>query len=232
MPAPKLTAALAKGYNDLFNTCEVNPANSPEIEGIIKQVTAFEDRYAGVSKISSVPWYVIDVIHNMECSLNFHEHLHNGDPLSARTVDDPAGRPKNGQPPFDWESSALDALQYDAFTSWSDWSLGGICYKLEGYNGWGYRAHNVNTPYLWSYSNHYTSGKYIADRVWSDTAVSRQTGAAVILRRMAEHGLIDLASPASPKPPKPADLTAVPYSLHLPADPQDLEKAEDLQRLL
>ena len=163
MPAPKFTAALTKEYNDLFNSCEVNAGHASELEGIILRITAFQDRYQAVTNTSSVPWYVIAIIHNMECSLRFDQHLHNGDPLTARTVDDPAGRPKTGQPPFAWEVSALDALQYDGLTTWSDWSVGGICYKLEGYNGWGYRKHGINTPYLWSYSNLYTSGKYIAD---------------------------------------------------------------------
>jgi lysozyme family protein len=179
-----------------------------------------------------VPWYVIAVIHNMECGLDFTEHLHNGDPLTRRTINDPPGRPKTGQPPFAWEVSALDALQYDGLTTWQDWSVAGICYKLEGYNGWGYRAHKINTPYLWSFSNLYVSGKYIADGVWSDSAVSRQCGAAVILRRLSEHGSIDLTVPASRKLPDASDLPDVPYSLFVPSDPQELEKAEDLQRLL
>jgi lysozyme family protein len=232
MAPPKFTAALAKGYNDLFNTCEVNPDHLSELESIILRITTFQDKYQTVMNTSSVPWHVIAVIYNMECSLRFDQHLHNGDSLKARTVNDPPGRPKAGQPPFAWEVSALDALQYDNLTTWPDWSVGGICYKLEGYNGWGYRSHGINTPYLWSYSNQYTSGKYIADGVWSDTAVSRQCGAAVILRRMVEHGAIDLASPASPKPPKPEDLPDVAYSLHAPSAPSDLEKVEDLQRLL
>jgi lysozyme family protein len=232
MPAPKFTSALAKEYSDLFNTCEANPDHASEIEGIISRIVTFKDRYQAVTNTSTVPWHVIAVIHNMECSLRFDELLHNGDPLTARTVDDPPGRPRSGQPPFAWEVSALDALQYDGLTTWTDWSVGGICYKLEGYNGWGYRKHGINTPYLWSYSNLYTSGKYIADGQWSDSAVSRQCGAAVILRRMVEHGVIDLASPASPKPPSVDDLPDVAYSLYQPTDPQDLEQAEDLQRLL
>ena len=124
-------------------------------------------------------------------------------------------------------------MEYDRLTSWTDWGIGGICYKLEGYNGWGYRQHDVNTPYLWSYSNLYTSGKYIADGHWSDSAVSRQCGAAVILRRMMERGLIDLPSPPSPKLPSVDDLPDdVEYSLYKPTDPHELERAEDLQRLL
>jgi len=69
----------------------------------------------------------------------------------------------------------------------TDWSLAGMLYQLEGYNGWGYRLHHphVLTPYLWSFSNHYTSGKYVAGGTWSDIAASKQCGAAVLLRRLA-----------------------------------------------
>ncbi len=44
------------------------------------------------------------------------------------------------------------------------------------------------SPYLWSFSTHYQCGKYVADGRWSETAVSKQCGAAVLLRRLAEHG--------------------------------------------
>ena len=44
------------------------------------------------------------------------------------------------------------------------------------------------SPYLWSFSEHSDRGKYVADGRWSATAVSRQPGAAVLLRRLAERG--------------------------------------------
>ena len=98
----------------------------------------------------------------------------------------------------------------------------------------GLPEHHINTPYLWSYSNNYTSGKYIADGIWSDSAVSRQCGAAVLLRRMAEKGQITLGAPApaASKLPDPSTLVAVPYQQHQPSNPLEWEAAEDLQRLL
>lgn len=48
-----------------------------------------------------------------------------------------------------------------------------------------YHSH-VFSPYLWAGSNHYISGKYVADGTWSDTAVSKQIGAVVFLRRLVE----------------------------------------------
>src|SRR5206468_849198 len=105
----------------------------------------------------------------------------------------PAGRPKTGNPPFGWEESAGDALSMKGLSPQTDWSLAGTLYQLERYNGWGYRLFHpyVLSPYLWSFSNHYKSGKYVADGTWSDTAVSKQCGAVALLRRMAEHGQIE-----------------------------------------
>src|SRR6266496_1241652 len=197
MTAPKFTAALAKEYSDLFNRCKIAPDKMAEVKEVVQRILQYQSRYASIAAQSTVPWYVIAVIHNMECGLDFTKHLHNGDSLKRRTVNVPAGRPKIGQPPFTFEVSALDALEYDKLTEWDDWSIGGICYKLEGFNGWGYRARDINSPYLWSYSNLYTSGKYVADNKWSGTAVSSQCGAAVILRRMSDQGAIDLVSPPS-----------------------------------
>ena len=213
MTAPKFTAALAKEYSDLFNRCKIAADKMAEVEEVVQRILQYQNRYASIAAQSTVPWYVIAVIHNMECGLDFTKHLHNGDSLKRRTVNVPAGRPKTGQPPFTFEVSALDALAYDKLTEWNDWSIGGICYKLEGFNGWGYRARDINSPYLWSYSNVYTSGKYVADNKWSGTAVSRQCGAAVILRSMSDHGAIDLASPPSSKLTDAATLAEVPRHL-------------------
>jgi lysozyme family protein len=149
-----------------------------------------------------MPWQFVGAIHAMETGLRFTRHLHNGDTLSARTVRVPAGRPAQGAPPYDWAASARDALELKALPAWRDWSVAGMLYQLERYNGWGYRRWHpsVPTPYLWSYSNHYERGKYVADGVWDPHAVSKQCGAAVLLRRMVERGRMaaSLASPAAP----------------------------------
>jgi len=60
---------------------------------------------------------------------------------------------------------------------------------------------SVLTPYLWCYSNHYSSGKYVADGRWSDTAISKQAGAAVLLRRLVELNLITFAKDTTSSKP-------------------------------
>jgi lysozyme family protein len=182
------TPRLQEEYQQLFDTCAIRTGKEKIVDSLISQIGKNRDRYQAVGDQLNMPWYVVGVLHNMEASLNFTKHLHNGDPLTRRTVQVPAGRPKTGEPPFTWEVSAVDALQIKKMDQWKDWSIPGTLYKIEQYNGFGYRVFHptVRSPYLWSFSNHYTAGKYVADGTFSTTAVSQQCGAAVILRRMAE----------------------------------------------
>ncbi len=192
MAAPSFTPELQASYQRLFDTCVIAQDKYPIVNSVVDKILASRSRYEAVEKKTSVPWYFTGIVHFMEGGGKFTTHLHNGDPLTARTVHVPKGRPKTGTPPFTWEFSAEDALAYTGVNKWTDWSLPGLLYKLEGYNGFGYRraSININSPYLWSFSNHYKSGKYVADGKYSPTAVSKQCGAAVILRRLAEMQVI------------------------------------------
>ncbi|MFO7446213.1 MAG: hypothetical protein R6W90_07585 [Ignavibacteriaceae bacterium] len=182
-----LNDRLKTEYQNLFDTMVINSNRVPIVKSIVKKIKANEIRYAAVAEQLNIPWYFAAVIHNMECSLNFSRHLHNGDPLTGRTIHVPAGRPLTGNPPFTWEQSGVDALRLKKLHLWKEWSIPGMLFKLEEYNGFGYRRKHpdVLTPYLWSFSNHYTKGKYIADGKWSDKAVSNQCGAAVILKELS-----------------------------------------------
>lgn len=228
MPNVQLTSALRKEYEDLFNGCVIRANRAAAVEQIVAQLVANKSRYKAVEAASGVPWHFIAVVHNMESSQRFDRHLHNGDPLTARTVQVPKGRPQTGNPPFTWEASATDALAFEGLGAGTDWSLAGTLYRLEAYNGWGYRRFHPHTlsPYLWSFSHHYTSGKYVRDGVWSDTAVSAQCGAAVLLRRMAELGHITFGAPAAAGPLVSA------YAATKPADPAVLARARALQQWL
>lgn len=197
MPGVPLTAALRAEYARLFSTCVIRPERAKAVEDILRSLRTGRAHYENISSVLGIPWYFIGVIHHMESSLSFLKHLHNGDPLTARTVHVPKGRPKKGAPPFTWEESAADALTLKRLSANTDWSLAGTLYQLERYNGWGYRLYHphVLSPYLWSFSFHYISGKYVADGTWSDTAVSKQCGAAVLLRRMAVVREIEFPDP-------------------------------------
>lgn len=192
MPNVNLTRRLSAEYTQLYRTCEINVEKFFAVDSIVDKILGNKNRYEAVASQLKMPWYIIAAIHNLESSQRFNRHLHNGDPLTARTRHIPKGRPKTGTPPFTWDASATDALTLKRLDKIADWTLPRVLYELESYNGWGYRSYHpeVLSPYLWGFSNHYTQGKYIADGTWSHTAKSKQCGAVVVIRRLEEKGEI------------------------------------------
>ena len=184
-----LTQAIRSEYQQLWTSCTIRPSRAAAVDALVDRIARNKSRYAAAGRPHDVPWYVVGIIHMLESGGNFATHLHNGDPLTARTVHVPAGRPRLGRPPFTWEESAADAVKQN-LRGWSDWSIAGTLYLFERYNGFGYRSKAIHSPYLWSFSTHYSKGKYVRDGVYSPTAVSGQCGAAVLLRRMAERALV------------------------------------------
>jgi hypothetical protein len=94
----------------------------------------------------------------------------------------------SGRGPFaSWEDAAVDALvdcaPYAARNK--DWSVGSTLTKLEEYNGLGYAARGLPSPYIWSGTDQYKSGKYVRDGVYDPDAVDSQPGCAGLLKAMA-----------------------------------------------
>ncbi|QLE54488.1 peptidoglycan-binding protein [Nostoc sp. TCL26-01] len=189
-----LNAQLKAKYQQLYQDCAIKSDKISQVDTTINRIIENRTRYKKVERVTDVPWFIIAVLHHLEGSGNFNTHLHNGDPLSTKTTHVPKNRPL-GEPPFTWEESAQDALTFDGLNNWRDWSIPGICYTLENFNGTGYRRYhsNVKSPYLWSFSDHYTQGKYRSDGQFDPNLVSQQCGGMVILKRMEEKNLISLS---------------------------------------
>lgn len=181
-------------YEAHYAFCKIRPERAGEVAWHRNKLMQYRPRYEVVEAKTGVPWWFIGVAHALEASFNFFGHLHNGDSLSARTVQVPKNRPAVWNPPNDWESSAVDALAYKKFLGLSDWSLARALHRWETYNGFGYYDKDINSPYLWSFSNLYTRGKFVADHIFDSNAVSKQCGAAVMLRALEEAGLVDISS--------------------------------------
>ena len=194
------TPELSQEYATLFSTAAIRPERAALVSRLANRIfaAAAMARYQEVARATGVPAHVVGILHSLEGGLDFSRHLHNGDPLTARTVHVPKDRPASGTPPFAWAESAIDALTLHRLDAWDDWSVPGTAYVLERYNGFGYRLRrpSVPNPYLWSFTTAYTSGKYVADHVWSDTAVSRQCGGMALLRAMAAAGRLEIQTDA------------------------------------
>lgn len=153
-------------------------------------------RLRKVEEASGAPWWLVGVIGAMETGLSFSSHLHNGDPLTAPTVNHPPNRPTNWRAGMSWEDSAIDAVTTPPhdLRAIDDWTIGATLRLLEKYNGFGYRNKGRWSPYLWSGSNSYEKGKYGSDNKFDPNLVSKQVGAAVLIARMEARGLISVSA--------------------------------------
>lgn len=169
-----------------WDVATIPERHKPAVDKVARRVERHKARYEAVADDTGVPWYVIAALHNMESSGSFRRHLHEGSPLTRRTRWVPKGRPKHGSPPFTWEESAQDALQYDRMDR-IDWdSLRHALYGTERYNGTGYLRYHPETPsqYNWSKTSVARAGKYIADGKFSRTAWSAQVGVAALWKTL------------------------------------------------
>ncbi|MGY3616619.1 hypothetical protein [Bradyrhizobium sp. USDA 10063] len=151
-----------------------------------------KERYEEISKATGVPWFVIAVIHQRESSQRWDRQLAQGDPLHQVSIHVPKGRGPfynhADDPPLQdaFYRAALDALiDCPPYASrWKDWSPGGTMTLLEQYNGLGYANRGRPSPYIWSGTDQYKSGKYVRDGVYDPNVVDSQPGCAGLLMEM------------------------------------------------
>ena len=179
-----------------------------------------------------VPWYAIAFIHSLESDLDFHPHLHNGDPLKGRTVHEPRNMPVN--PPADsvrytWHESAFDALKHDGALRNRDWTVEESSTSLSDSTGLDI-AEGILSPYLWSFSNHCEEGKSSATASSPDKGLEavRCRGIAIALDGSLKISLADKPGASLPddeSPPSPAPYPSV------PADAAAVAKVQTLTAL-
>lgn len=184
--------ALKRANAARWSRMHLRPERIPRLDAAARRLVAptAKARYVEVEQrlVSLgyyVPWWVIAVIHEREAGQQWDRHLAQGDRLDRRTIHEPAGRgPFFGDDAF--LRGCLDALIDCAphAARWGDWSVGGTLTLLEEYNGLGYAARGVPSAYVWSGSDQYVSGKYVADHVYRPGVKDVQEGCAPLIARM------------------------------------------------
>ena len=173
-------------YTELFDTMVIKPAVQPLLKKKTDTLIANKARYEAVAHHFPNPgfkWFIVAVIHEMECTQDFSKYLGNGQSLNKVTTIVPKGR----GPFATFEEGALDALNLQGVNKVTFWSIENILKFLEAFNGFGYEMyHNMPSPYLWSGSQHYVKGKYTNDNKWSAETVSQQLGVALMLKTIMD----------------------------------------------
>src|SRR5216684_827433 len=173
---------LADANRRRWNAMHVNVAAIPGLDRVASRLLKAKERYQAVEKLTGVPWPVIAVIHEREASQAWWANLAQGDRWDRVSRHIP-----RGQGPFkSWEQAAVNALNHSApfLGRNKDWSVGMTLAQLEAYNGLGYQKMGKPSPYIWAKTSEYRSGKYVADGVYSATAIDTQDGCAALLMRM------------------------------------------------
>lgn len=193
---PRVVAKVANEpaslQRDRWDKAKIKSSFEISVDKAVMLYLRTKERYEEVAKMrdDGVPAPVIFALHYRESDNSFRCHLHEGSSLLHRTVYVPKGRllpPDN--PPYQWEHSAEDAIyvcdRLEGDWAFISWSLD----KIENYNGAGYRNRGVPSPYLWSGTDIYKSGKFTSDGHYSSGAIDQQLGVVAILKRMKEKGV-------------------------------------------
>lgn len=176
-------------YARQWDAMTINPERVGEFETDARRIISHKEQYQAIEHATydgprAVPWWLIAIIHLREASLDFRAYLGNGQPLSQKTTEVPAGRgPFTGPDAF--ENGALDALRIDGLTGVLDWRLEKALYYQELFNGAGYNNRGLPSPYIWGGTNIQRPGKYTSDRRFNARVWDTQPGCAPMIATLA-----------------------------------------------
>jgi lysozyme family protein len=176
---------LRADYQVRWPAMRVRPERIAAADVVARRMASREARYRAITDPIGVPWWWLAAVHELEHSGRFTTSMIATDPIDA-----PPGTPPPSGTITDaeWDDTARALLRARGLANWRDWTVTGALYQWERYNGLGYRNFDVPSPYLWSFSDQYTAGKFIRAGEFSPTTVSQQPGAAVLLRRLIDLG--------------------------------------------
>ena len=197
---PKIKAVYEK-HRDMAPEAD---ANLEKFQWASKRFTTIwtenQERYQRVAAATGVPAELIAALHFREGSGNFNTYLHNGQPLGQTTTIVPKGVYFTN-----WEDAAIDALKAkdsvrkDLKMTQETQDMAAIATYAERYNGLGYHNKGRVSPYVYSGTDQYKSGKYVADGVFDPNAVDKQLGVMAMVK-MARGEIDSKGNPIAPKP--------------------------------
>lgn len=172
-------------YERNWASLEVRAGRLADANGVARKAINGKATYQQIERLTGVPWYFTALCHYRESNFDFDTYLGNGETLHRTTTIVPKGR----GPFATFVDGAVDAFRIENFIGAQDWSIARMLFRLEAFNGFGYHAKGVNSPYLYGGSNLYgppeaRAGKFVRDHVFDPSHVDSQLGTAVILHAM------------------------------------------------
>jgi lysozyme family protein len=200
-------AILAPEYAALLSAMRLDPAREHDLAaraGVVLDLSYFHrDEWTEVTARTGVPRLWGMASFERESGSDYSRSPAQGDRWDKVSVNVPRGL----GPYRCWGDACVAAYAIDKLdeVSAANWTWPRACYEGELFNGFGPRAHGRRTGYLWSWTNIYDGGNYVADGKWDPDTQDQQCGMvpmmAALLRLDATLALTD-ALPA-PSPPSP-----------------------------
>lgn len=212
-------------YKELYKTIRPTDAAYEQWPWCLKKITFNQKVYEEVGLKTGVPWFFVAILHGKEASFDLKKCVHNGDDWTKPTVHVPKGR----GPFSSWSESTIDALLYDGLLIYKNWSVERMLWCAEKFNGWGYVSKGINSPYLWSSSNHYSKGLYVSDGIYDEDAKQTDIGAATMMCLLEQQGFIKLKYEDDFKEKKPEE--SKPVEPVKSVELQDQDKQKEVQKV-
>lgn len=170
-------------YKNLWLTQIILPDWIKKVSDALGRMAVCKQMYVEAARKTNIAWGFFACTHWLEASCDPKRQILNGQPFDAITTIEPTGKG-----PFrSWEDAALFGLNWLGVEVKDVDTLPEMLRWLERWNGFGYRNIGVNSPYLWSGTQHGVgAGKFIRDHVYSANAVSGQLGCAPILKALID----------------------------------------------
>lgn len=188
----------ADKYIDTCDNCinDLNNDQKLELAEFVIHYNKNKDLYNEAGFAADVPNIVVAAIHYRESSGDFKTYLSQGDPLGTRTYangDSNNGKSLPDDTPntivfSDWKDAAIFALKHEfrakqaSGITYNEKSIKDMLTFCEYFNGLGYQKRNLLSPYNYSCTSCYKSGKFTSDGNFDEDVIDKQLGVLVMLR--------------------------------------------------
>jgi lysozyme family protein len=177
--------ALEKSYVDLASRATIVPARERELALACESLIKDKAIYQRVEGLTHVPAAVLMALAEREMTGNLHCYLGNGQRLTMRTTLVPKGRGPFPDSADGFVEGCVDALHLDGldqvYKMAGAWSVARFCYESEAWNGFGYRARGLPSPYVFGATTVQRPGKFIRDGVFNASVEDPQLGTLALV---------------------------------------------------
>lgn len=180
--------ALKANYVALAAHATIVPAREHELSVACERLIKDKEIYRRVENVTEVPAAALMALAEREMQGNLHCYFGNGQRLTMRTTIVPIGRGPFPDTPDGFVKGCLDAIHLDGLDQvvrkYGRWTLPLFCYESESWNGWGYRARGIPSPYVFGATTVQRPGKFPRDHVFDPNMIDPQLGTLAIVEEL------------------------------------------------